>query len=227
GQHLARAVGLGDVAVAARGARLRLVARQSVGGHGDNRNPIQRRISLDAARRLVTVHHRHLDIHQDEVGFVFHRLGDALGAVMRLDHLVARHAEQVAQDLAIVLGILDHEYLLAHWAASLIGTTLIGMVILKFEPLPTSDSTVMRPPCSSTILREIDSPRPVPPFLRVLVLSTCWNSSKILAWSAAAMPGPVSTTDSSKRSPTLSARISTPPWSVNFRALPARLSRTW
>ena len=34
----------------------------------------------------------------------------------------------------------------------------------------------MRPPCSSTIRLVIARPRPVPPFLRVLELSTCWNS---------------------------------------------------
>ena len=41
----------------------------------------------------------------------------------------------------------------------------------------------MRPPCSSTIFFAIASPSPVPPFLRVLELSTCWNSSKIRCWS--------------------------------------------
>ena len=107
-------------------------------------------------------------------------LGYALGAVMRLDHVVARRAQQIAQDLAVVLGVLDHEYLLAHWAASLTDWALTGIEIVKVEPLPTSDSTVMRPPCSSTMRREIERPSPVPPFLRVLVLSTCWNSSKIL-----------------------------------------------
>jgi hypothetical protein len=61
------------------------------------------------------------------------------------------------------------------------GWALTGIEILKVAPLPSSDSTVMPPPCSSTMRREIDRPSPVPPFLRVLVLSTCWNSSKIRA----------------------------------------------
>ena len=34
----------------------------------------------------------------------------------------------------------------------------------------------------------------MPPFLRVLELSTCWNSSKMRAWSSGAMPRPVSVT---------------------------------
>src|SRR5580704_14950261 len=226
GQHQARAEGLGDVAVAAGRARLVLVARQRVGGDGDHRDRPQRRIGLDAARRLVAVHHRHLDVHQNQVGLVLGGLGHALGAVMRLDHVVARHAEKVAQDLAIVLGVLDHEYLLAHWAASLTGWALTGIEIVKVDPLPTSEWTVMRPPCSSTMRREIDRPSPVPPFLRVMVLSTCWNSSKMRAWSAGAMPGPESTTENSKRSAACTARISTPPWSVNLMALPTRLSST-
>src|SRR5581483_11074141 len=37
-------------------------------------------------------------------------------------------------------------------------------------------------------------PRPVPPFSLVVEESACWNSSKILLWSAAEMPGPVSCT---------------------------------
>ena len=97
GQHLARAVGLGDVVVAAGGARLLLVARQRVGGDGDHRDRAERRIGLDAPRRLVAVHHRHLDIHQDQVRFVFGRLRNTLRAVMRLDHVVTRHAEKVAE----------------------------------------------------------------------------------------------------------------------------------
>jgi hypothetical protein len=41
----------------------------------------------------------------------------------------------------------------------------------KVEPRPGADSTQIFPPCSSTIRFEIASPRPVPPFLRVIALS--------------------------------------------------------
>ena len=37
------------------------------------------------------------------------------------------------------------------------------------------------PPCISTMRLEIAKPKPVPPFWRVLLLSTCWNSSKIFS----------------------------------------------
>ena len=59
---------------------------------------------------------------------------------------------------------------------------------------PSSDSTQIVPPCISTMRLAIDRPSPVPPFFLVVELSACWNSSKILAWSASEMPGPVSRT---------------------------------
>jgi transcriptional regulator with XRE-family HTH domain len=42
-----------------------------------------------------------------------------------------------------------------------------GSVKTKQEPSPTSLSTLMRPPCASTICLTIASPRPVPPVVRV------------------------------------------------------------
>ena len=75
--------------------------------------------------------------------------------------------------------------------------------------------------------REIESPSPLPPFARVLELSACWNSSKILCWSASEIPGPVSDTDTTKAPSEARASIEIPPVSVNLIALPARFSRTW
>ena len=71
-------------------------------------------------------------------------------------------------------------------------STWTGSVNENTEPLPISDSTQSLPPCISTMRREIDRPRPVPPFFLVAELSACWNSSKILPWSAFEMPGPLS-----------------------------------
>src|SRR6185437_13087068 len=61
-------------------------------------------------------------------------------------------------------------------------------------PCPGSLSTQMRPPCNSTRRLESARPRPVPSPC-CTPTSVCWNSSKILSWSAGAMPGPVSVTD--------------------------------
>ena len=40
----------------------------------------------------------------------------------------------------------------------------------------------------------MDSPRPVPPYLRLVVPSACWNASKMTASFSAGMPMPVSST---------------------------------
>ena len=46
-------------------------------------------------------------------------------------------------------------------------------------PLPSSLSTWISPPSRRAISRLIDSPRPVPPYLRLVVPSACWNASKM------------------------------------------------
>ena len=74
---------------------------------------LQRGIGLDAPRRLVAVEQRQLDVHQDEVGLLPRRRRQRRLAVMRLDHLVAGRAQQIAQDLPVVLVVLDHQNALA------------------------------------------------------------------------------------------------------------------
>ena len=54
---------------------------------------------------------------------------------------------------------------------------------VKVEPLPTSESSLIWPPCISIIRFEIARPRPVPPFCLVMVLSACWNSWNSFSWS--------------------------------------------
>jgi hypothetical protein len=41
------------------------------------------------------------------------------------------------------------------------------------EPWPGCDSTQIRPPCISMMRLDMASPKPVPPFLRVMALSAC------------------------------------------------------
>src|SRR5215469_888501 len=103
----------------------------------------------------------------------------AFGAVRRLDQLVAHARQQITDDLAVVFGVLDDQDALAHSAASIISSTWTGNTTRKVEPRPNADSTEIVPPCISTIRLEIARPSPVPPLLRVLVLSICWNSPKI------------------------------------------------
>ena len=88
--------------------------------------------------------------------------------------------------------------------ASLSGTTLpvpvaeptsSQTVKLNVLPLPGSLSSQTRPPINSASLREIESPRPVPPCLRVVDMSAWekgWNS---FAACSRVMPMPVSRTE--------------------------------
>src|SRR5690606_21146804 len=49
----------------------------------------------------------------------------------------------------------------------------------KVLPSPSVLRTVISPSNSAAICRQIESPRPVPPYLRLVVPSACWNASKI------------------------------------------------
>src|ERR1051326_4728262 len=179
-QQLARAGGLGDVIVAARGPRLLLVSAQRIRGDGDDRDRCERRIGLDAAGGFVAVEQRQMDVPQDQVRLRAGRDGERVLAVLGLDHLVSGAAEQIAQDLPIVLLILDHQDALAHGTSACCATAT-GSVKENVEPWPGVDSTHIRPPCISMMRLAMASPSPVPPFCRVLELSACWNSSKIFA----------------------------------------------
>jgi hypothetical protein len=55
-------------------------------------------------------------------------------------------------------------------------STTTGSVNANVEPWPGCDSTHILPPCISMMRFEMASPKPVPPFLRVMALSACWNS---------------------------------------------------
>src|SRR4029077_14469939 len=86
----------------------------------------------------------------------------------------------IAQDPTVVFLVLNDEDAFVHGSLTC-RSTVTGTVKANVEPLPTSDSTQMRPPCIPMIRLAIDRPRPVPPFRLVAELSACWNSSKILS----------------------------------------------
>src|SRR5439155_7948776 len=144
----------------------------------------------------------------------------------RFEDLIADTREQVTHDAPVILFVFDDQYPLAH-VASLCRSTRTGSVNRKVEPVPRLDSTHMRPPCISIIFLAMVRPRPVPPFVLVLELSACWNSSKTFCWSASEIPGPVSATETRKAPSATRASIETSPVSVNLIALPARFSSTW
>ena len=65
---------------------------------------------------------------------------------------------------------------------------------MNVEPMPCSLVTRISPPRSRAISRLIERPRPVPPNLRVVDASACWNASKMIRCFSSGMPMPVSVT---------------------------------
>ena len=65
----------------------------------------------------------------------------------------------------------------------------------KRLPRPGSLSTSSRPPIAPTIRDAIASPRPVPPYSRVVEPSACANASKTSRCFSGGMPMPVSLTE--------------------------------
>src|SRR5262249_44863922 len=67
-KELTGTIRLTDIGVAARRPRFALVAAQRIGGDDDDRNGAQYRIGLEATSHLISIEHRNLNIHQDEIG---------------------------------------------------------------------------------------------------------------------------------------------------------------
>ena len=106
-------------------------------------------------------------------------------------------------------------------------------------PLSGALTTAISPPSRRAISRLIASPRPVPPYLRLVLPSACWNASKMIRCLAGGIPIPVSLTENTT---TLGARLSTSlvgsqpsvarparnvtlPRSVNLKAFESRFRR--
>ena len=118
------------------------------------------------------------------------------------------------------------------WPALTAFDTPMRAVKWKQLPRPGSLSTHRHPPIIFTSRSEMVSPRPVPPYRRVVEPSACEKASKIFFCFSAGMPMPVSRTVkcSSSESPSRlsrSARTTISPRSVNLTALPTRLTTTW
>ena len=62
-------------------------------------------------------------------------------------------------------------------------------------PRPGSLSTRISPPSMRAISRLIERPRPVPPYLRLVVPSACWKASKMMRCLSSGMPMPLSVTE--------------------------------
>jgi len=110
---------------------------------------------------------------------------------------------------------------------------------VKTLPSPGTLSAVIEPPRSWASSRLMDRPRPVPPYLRLVVPSACWKAPKMVSSCSSAMPMPVSLTRKDSAGPLRLTRSgsrsasagsmcsSTVPASVNFTAFDSRLRSTW
>ena len=72
---------------------------------------LQRIVGFDAPGRFPSVHHRHAQIHQDEIGSFLFRFHDALGAIHGLQNIIVVF-EQLHEQIAVPVGIVDHQYFL-------------------------------------------------------------------------------------------------------------------
>src|SRR4029450_1148275 len=168
------------------------------------------------------IHPSQLDVHQHEVGCVAGGELDRLPPGRPLERLVSAHPKHVPEELHVLLVVLGDEDALGRHQLDPAGSANVNML-----PLPSSLSTQILPPWSSISLFERARPSPVPstaPPPR----SVCWTPSKIRAWSSAAIPGPVSETET-HTSPLIRAELRTtlPPSGVNLTAFESRLKTTW
>ena len=111
-------------------------------------------------------------------------------------------------------------------AAASSSTISTGSSTRKVEPWPGVLSRLIEPPISPVSRRAIASPRPMP--LCVPGSANCMKGWNTRFRSSGAMPGPVSSTSTIRwpASPCrVRSRMVTLPSSVNFTALPARLSQ--
>ena len=99
---------------------------------------------------------------------------------------------------------------------------------MKRAPCPRPAlSASTRPPCSSRMWRTMASPRPRPPWRRVLELSACRKRSNRCGRNSGVMPCPVSVTVMTTSAPAPAHSSSTrPPRGVNLIALESRFQTT-
>src|SRR5262249_14361782 len=158
--------GLGVELIAAGGQRLFPLPGKRVGRERDDRDVARLRIILEPPRCLPAVYHRHLQIHQDDVGAFAQRHRAALIAVLRSQNFeLVKQLESHLEHIDVVLVVLDVEHFV-HGAASIplpraVALPSRGVVLsLEFatnvppsagrrtvnvEPLPSSLCTVTSP----------------------------------------------------------------------------------
>src|SRR5215470_11250533 len=150
----------------------------SHGGSGDRNDGYTLRlwVSTKLLQSCNSIHSGELDVHEYEGRRFFQGEFEPFFGCFTLDGLVALNLEHVAHELAVLLVVFDDkDQFASHYPSPLM---FVGSVKVKVEPLPTSLSTQIFPPCSSTNFLAKVSPSPVPSILCVESEPTCRNSSK-------------------------------------------------
>src|SRR3989454_4212812 len=166
--------GLRDVGVEAGVEETFTIPVHGLRSQRHDRNRRRARVCAQAAERVDTVEVRQLDVHQHLIRLLFGRQLHRLLAGRRLEQAVAGCLEDIAEELHVLLVVLDDEDL----RACHVEVASDGSVKTKALPSPGSLSTQILPPCNSTSRFESASPRPVPSRCPAPA-SVCWNSSKI------------------------------------------------
>src|SRR5258706_11771229 len=149
---------------------------------------------LDALQGFEAVQSRHFLIEHDCV--VLAAIAKAIQSGLSIrgfGHLVLRRFERQTHHVPDGGFVVDDENFHGFCLSSAARTVNVNV-----DPRPGSDCTVRRPPCASTIRREIDRPRPAPP---PDACGTCTNGSKILDRKSRGIPVPVSVTEMATPSP--------------------------
>src|SRR3984893_3533979 len=98
GEDDARAERLGEIAVASRLQRLRIVAGQRIGRDGADRGVAQVRICFDPTGRLIAVDDRQLNIHENEVRADPRRHCNSLFPIDGLQYLETGIGQQIVEN---------------------------------------------------------------------------------------------------------------------------------
>src|SRR6185436_2853911 len=197
-------------------------------------------VALQAIGRFPPVDPGQTEIHQDEIRLRGPRQRHALRPVGRHQRGVSPALEASRERIAARLVVFDDQdgghgrNSRAHAVPTVTGsstasTTSIGSRTVKHDPRSGKLSTEISPPISRQKRDTIARPRPVPPYLRVVVTSAWLKGSKILADCSSVIPTPLSVTANTIDGCALARPRATStvmaPSRVNLMALLSRLSR--
>src|ERR1700730_12657396 len=150
-----------------------------------NRNVLCQVVGLQSPGGFPSVDERHGEIHQDQIRLQLLGLVYGFDAVLRLGNPETAELQVLAVHFPRVREIVDHQHarFVFFWHARLLRwahfLSTVGSVSVNVDPLPSLLSTFSVPRSIDANLRQMDKPRPVPPYTLRGLLSNWRKSSKI------------------------------------------------